>query len=206
MNIVCSVDGCSNKVKGGTGLCALHYMRKWRNGVTDLIKKSASTKEHSQGYILTPSRGHPLSNGRSHDYEHRIIYYDAHGKGPFNCKWCAKQVTWMDLHIDHLDDDRKNNNLTNLVVSCAICNQQRGRHKAADTWRRATGIKALGMIKTLSEWSRYTGISRAALRARLDNGWTPDKAMITPRGKFGPKSGKSNWDMTDWRGLEKIDS
>ncbi|MBD2076323.1 hypothetical protein H6F86_21050 [Phormidium sp. FACHB-592] len=37
-----------------------------------------------------------------------------------------------------------------------------------------------GETKTIAEWSRHTGISRPTLQARIDKGWTAEKALTEP--------------------------
>jgi hypothetical protein len=185
---MCKVDKCEMpEKKGRIGYCEKHYMRMYRTGTTEKTRKSMP-HEHTGGYLLVPARGHPMAIGRSHAYEHRLVYFDAHGEGPFNCHWCNKIVSWKDLHIDHIDDIKTNNDIANLAPSCAICNQQRGRYKASFTWRLKTGITALGMTKTLSEWSVYSGIARASIKWRVQHGWTMDQAVSKPRGVRGQKS------------------
>jgi hypothetical protein len=197
---MCSVDGCDKPAKPRrNGYCEMHYMRVYRHGTTEKTVV-ASPREHSGGYRMVPANGHWLARGDSHVYEHRLVFHQTHGDGPFRCKWCDVEVTWDDMHVDHLDDDKQNNAVDNLAASCPACNQQRGLHKAAATWRSKTGIAAMGTVKTMSEWSRATGLSRSAIAARLKAGMTMDEAVSLPRGKFGPKpNGKSNWDQTDWR-------
>ena len=51
--------------------------------------------------------------------EHRKVYYDIHGEGPFNCHWCDVEVNWNTLHIDHLNDIR-NDNRENLAATCGL--------------------------------------------------------------------------------------
>lgn len=184
---MCSADGCEKPNRPGrSGLCEMHYMRMYRNGTLDK-KITAKAFEHSGGYILIPARNHPLAKGDSHHYEHRIVYFDANGVGPFECHWCSKEVTWETLHIDHLDDDKKNNALANLVASCPVCNQARGQYKIQNTWRKKTGLTALGETLTMNEWAEKIGVSRQSLIWRLKNGWTLEKALTEGPGKTGPK-------------------
>lgn len=184
---MCCVLGCTNYAnRVGAQLCEAHYTRKRRKGTTDLVKRPAQARQ-SAGYVLQAANGHPLANGRFRAYQHRIVYYDHHGAGPFKCHWCSKEVTWSDLHIDHLDDSHDNNDISNLVASCARCNQARGAHKAVARWRERTGIALDGVKKTMNEWAAHYGISRSAIQWRLRNGWSMDDAIKTPRGKSGPQ-------------------
>ena len=45
------------------------------------------------------------------------------GSGPHPCFECERLLEWMeDLHIHHLDQNRQNDEVENLVVSCLACN------------------------------------------------------------------------------------
>lgn len=187
---ICGVDGCCSATRGKSSLyCQKHYMRVYRNGTTEK-KIQPRSFLHSGGYVLVPANGHWLARGSSHAYEHRLVYEAANGAGPFGCFWCGVEVTWDDLHIDHKDDCKTNNHISNLAASCAKCNQQRGRQKSQKTWAKKFGFLALGRLQTLSEWSRETGLSRSALKARIASGMTPDEVVTKPRGIFGPPSSR----------------
>ena len=188
---MCKVSGCESTVTRWGGMCQKHHMRMYRNGTTEKVNQP-KPYNHSQGYILVPADGHPLAKGSSHHYEHRVVYYDAHGAGPFQCHWCAKEVEWSGLHIDHLNDDKKDNRLENLVPSCPVCNQGRGQHKIQDSWRKKTGVTAFGITLTLNEWSERVGITRQSILWRLKNGWPIERALSEKRGITGPKTNKEN--------------
>jgi hypothetical protein len=184
---MCSVEGCDLPPRRLSSMyCEKHYMRMYRNKTLDK-KLVPNVRDHSHGYILVPANGHFLARGSSHAYEHRLVYHHHYGDGPFLCNWCSATVTWDDMHIDHLDDNKKNNLINNLVASCPICNQKRGQHKAQKKWRDKVGIEAFGMKKTMNEWAEYAGISRPSLINRLKLGWSIEDAVTKPRGKFGPK-------------------
>lgn len=188
----CTVGGCNMLPRSlYSPYCEMHYGRLRRNGTLLNVRKPPSPKlEHSHGYITVPHNGHPVSTGKVHkrEYQHRIVYYDEHGAGPFHCHWCNKAVTWDDLHVDHLNDDKQDNRPENLVASCPICNQKRGHHKMIARMRelKAIWIEFRGERKTLKEWSDHLGISRSALRTRLTR-WPLERALTEPRGRFGPQ-------------------
>lgn len=187
---VCTASGCG-KPHHCRGYCKMHYTRLSRTGQLEL-RKPDSFKEHSGGYLLRYDPDHPLANaGGGRVYEHRRVYYNANGEGPFKCHWCGIVVTWSDMHVDHLNDDPKDNLLENLVASCPICNQKRGHHKVAKTMRqRGVKITFDGRTMCLSEWAVEVGISVAALRYRIDAGWPIEQTLSRPRGKSGPKSAR----------------
>lgn len=188
----CLADGCNKKTRTNSSqYCEAHYMRMYRNGSLEK-KKKPKPYNHTGGYVLVPAAGHPMALGSSHAYEHRVVYYEKYGEGPFLCYWCRDCITWENLHIDHIDDNKKNNSLSNLVASCSFCNQKRGKWKAANTWAKKTGIEAFGKIKTISEWSREYGISRTSIKERIQRGMSPEEAISAPRGKFGPKTNRTS--------------
>lgn len=186
----CRVDGCgkpANRV--GAGMCEMHYCRLRRIGSTEKPDvANGGPIEHSGGYLLVYAPDHPLRTGASpRVYEHRKVYYDAHGAGPFKCHVCASSLKWDSLHIDHLNDDVKDNRIENLAPACPACNTKRGQWKVARHAREVNGLEWNGQKKTAQEWAATIGISRSALMWRLKRGWSVDRALTVPRGKTGPK-------------------
>jgi hypothetical protein len=121
-------------------------------------------------------------------YEHRQVYYDLHGEGPFSCHWCGAVVAWGDMHVDHLDDDKTNNEAKNLAASCATCNQQRGSWKMK-RWARENRSSLVtwdGETLPVGDWADRFGIHPNSMKRRLRL-WPIERAMTEPRGKFGPK-------------------
>lgn len=80
---------------------------------------------------LTTQYGHPLANSSGVVSEHRRALYDKIGPGLHPCHWgCGKVLEWggiLGICVDHLDDDKVNNDPDNLVPSCLVCNMQRGK-------------------------------------------------------------------------------
>lgn len=185
----CSVPGCeagANRV--GAGLCEAHYMRVRRNGTTATQYESADAyHDHSGGYLLVKAKGHPRSLGGSRAYAHRVVFTDTYGEGPFKCNWCPNTVTWGNMHVDHLDDNKHNNHPDNLVAACPVCNMKRGRGKIKATWRGKTGLEFNGLRLTPNEWAARLGISGAALTWRLKH-WPLARALTEGRGVTGPLS------------------
>lgn len=86
------------------------------------------------GYrVLHQQQGHPLASRNGGLHEHRAVLYDKIGPGQHTCYHCGKVVTWQTdnaaerLHVDHLDDDKLNNDPSNLEPSCFSCNIHRTR-------------------------------------------------------------------------------
>lgn len=187
----CSVEGCGKVAANlSCGYCDAHYARLRRTGRLEL-SVPAQIVDHSHGYKLLYAPGHPLSPAsmQSRIYEHRAVYYATHGEGPFNCYHCGVEVTWSDMHVDHLNDQRDDNSVANLAASCPACNQQRGRWKMKRTLRarQSHHITWNGRTQSLPEWAEEIGISRQAFKNRLSAGWPIDRVMTEPRGRSGPK-------------------
>lgn len=188
----CSVDGCGNKAnRVGAVLCEKHYMRMRRNGITDRLDVVIpGCTEHSSGYLLTYAPDHPLRKSGPRVYEHRVVFYEANGEGPFRCHVCGAVVTWDDMHVDHLNDNVKDNRPENLAPACPNCNQWRGKDKADRSMKIGHGkhITAYGVTMCESDWARHLGISRAAITYRLRNGASIDEALRPRIGNSGPAS------------------
>jgi hypothetical protein len=190
----CQAPGCVKVCRTkGARYCEMHYRRLHRNGALELAPRELPQRtEHSGGYLLLRAPGHPLETrcGNSRVYEHRAIYYEHYGIGPFCCHWCSISVTWAMMHVDHLDDDPKNNCIDNLVASCPRCNQRRGLPKMRAT-QAAQGrlLTANGKTQCVSEWAREIGLSPQSILYRLERGWLVERAVSEPRGKFGPMRG-----------------
>lgn len=185
---VCKIEGCgkpANRV--GFQLCEAHYGRVRRNGTTDLLPTSEK-HFNSAGYVVVKAKDHPLARRDGWTYEHRLVYHSANGAGPFNCHWCSKQVSWGDLHIDHLNDDKKDNRIENLAATCAGCNTSRGIWKRKEKILNMRGVEFNGDKDTVHGWAKRLGIPFHVLSWRLRKGWTVDEAMSTPVGLTGKKA------------------
>jgi len=192
---VCNVEGCDNPSRSsGVAMCEKHYYRMRRNGSLELKEPPTPDRllDHSQGYKLLYSPQHPISTPgqRTRVYEHRAVYHAEHGDGPFSCNWCGIEVMWSTMHVDHLDDDRTNNDIANLVASCPICNQKRGvaKQKANLRQRVSPKITWQGRTQSVCDWAEELGFTRNTLKMRMRNGWPLHRMMTEPRGRFGPKA------------------
>ena len=187
----CSVLGCERPPRSRTSPhCEVHYYRLRRNGSLDCVHV-AHRINHSDGYVLVPARGHRVTtqSTRSHAYEHRKVFFDAHGEGPFNCHVCGCAVTWDDMHVDHLNEIRDDNRIENLSPACPTCNQWRGKDRQECALRspKVRWLEYGGERLPISGWAQRLGISHSALAFRLDSGWPIDRALTMPRGRFGPR-------------------
>ena len=67
-------------------------------------------------------------------YVHRQVGRIKYPEDEQECHWCTQPVFWDEektskytLIIDHIDEDRANNDPANLVASCQRCNLRRGK-------------------------------------------------------------------------------
>jgi hypothetical protein len=100
-------------------------------------------------------KGHPLGRGRHGKVAtHRFVLYESIGAGPHECYWCGEEVEWTmggagpgcprgALAVDHVDGDRHNNELANLVPACNACNTLRGLIQG---WEDRTGLDIAGLF------------------------------------------------------------
>lgn len=189
----CSMDGCTRHCRSSVSeYCEAHYYRLRRNGTMALkLDENPPPKEagHSDGYVLEYAPGHPLKKRNvSRVYQHRRVYYDEHGEGPFDCHWCGCTVTWDDMHVDHVNAVRDDNRPSNLVASCASCNIERGRPASIAAAReKAKRYTMNGETLTVRQWAERLGISNTSIIWRLKNGWPLGRALTEGRGNTGPK-------------------
>lgn len=131
--VSCSAPDCKNKAtRVGSGLCENCYYRKRRTGSTDRpqIKGRYLT---GSGYVKLLVPTHPLSDTKGLVSEHRKVMHDHTGGGDVPCHWCEDILSWS-VHyrspnavvIDHLNENKSDNRLSNLVCSCTRCNRALG--------------------------------------------------------------------------------
>jgi hypothetical protein len=85
---------------------------------------------NAEGYRIIRCAGHAVAASNGSALEHRVVLFDALGEGPHACHWCGRPLNWLKgsaagLQVDHVDGDRQNNSLENLVPACIGCNSRR---------------------------------------------------------------------------------
>ena len=164
--MICSVKKCIDSAYS-KGFCQKHYTRQWRNGSTDKTRIKKDFYVHSKGYIILNKEGHRLSDKMGRVYQHRYVYFEENGEGPFNCNWCNKAIDWSILHIDHVDEIKDNNDISNLVASCHRCNCRRSSYKIHEAGKMRSGIEFNGVIYSVQELADIKGVHQTTIRNRM---------------------------------------
>jgi len=170
--MICAIDGCKNEATYKKDkVCQKHYFRKMRYGTYALTRTRKYRIENPAGYQKLYEPTHILSDKDGYVYEHRMVYYN-HNSNILECSLCNKQINWETLHIDHIDEDVTNNNLSNLRPLCSACNTFRGHNELS---MGKTFIEYNGEKLTASQWSRKKDVqvSHATIKRRFDNGMSP---------------------------------
>lgn len=128
----CTVEGCTEKpVTKYSPYCQTHYLKNRRYGDPLWERQIQQRGVNEDGYewIFVGSEHH-LSSGRSRILYHRFVLFEAIGPGQHPCRWCGRTLEWgckgaRMLVVDHVDGDKGNNDIENLVPSCHKCNINR---------------------------------------------------------------------------------
>jgi hypothetical protein len=105
------------------------------------------------------------------------------GRGIKVCeRWLDFQNFWDDMGLrpDGMSLDRVNSDGNYEPSNCrwATCKTQQNNR------RNNRMVTVSGITKTASQWSDHVGISYAVIHARLQSGWSDERAVSTPVRKF----------------------
>jgi HNH endonuclease. len=122
------VRNCGRTAYRKNGVCEACYFYERRTGKTGPApRKRIGRYVTKAGYVRVLIPGHPMSTGDGMVYEHRaVIYHEQQGVLP-SCFWCGCQVqSWRHVVIDHLNENKQDNQVSNLAPTCNRCNRARG--------------------------------------------------------------------------------
>lgn len=180
----CEAEGCNlEAVYKAACLCQKHYFRFRRNGDLNIHRKKAKYRiEDERGYQFIHAPRHPLCRkGQIYVAEHRIVLHEAIGPGPMKCEICGVDMTWDTCQADHIDENPKNNDRSNLRPLCRRCNVWRNMPAAAVRMKNAIVLTFEGESKTASEWARdpRVSVSGATIIRRKRDGMTDEQALFS---------------------------
>lgn len=181
---MCQAPECNRPTaKRRNQYCEMHHGRLRRNGTFDLLPspQDGEIRQHSAGYILEYRNNH-IKFGTGYYYQHRLNFYDFHGDGPFKCFDCNKDISWEDMHVHHLDENKQNNEIKNLAASCPKCNHNASIGKCKKGLRKINkqnNISYKNVVKHICDWSDELNIPPHVIKWRVQN-WGVDKALSEP--------------------------
>lgn len=182
--MLCCVEACDREAHyKEAALCQKHYFRLRRNGTAQTVRKKARPRvEMPHGYQWVHDPSHPLRHKNGYVAEHRAVLYAAIGPAPMLCELCGVGLTWKTCKVDHIDNNPRNNERTNLRPTCNTCNSHRGIGPA-HRWSRTHAVEYGGEVKTPAEWARDPRVKIAGntIVLRLNAGMTPEQALFAPK-------------------------
>lgn len=147
---LCCVHKCKTEVRSrNSPYCEKHYGRVRRGVPLGDAPPPMYRYVTPSGYVVLKKSDHPLSDKSGNVYEHRAVAHENHEGVCPACFWCDALLSWDSAVIDHLDENKSNNDKTNLVVACNACNRARGamlpfirsmKPEAFDVFVRQAGI------------------------------------------------------------------
>lgn len=197
----CKIDGCNRDIMyKKQKVCQKHYFRFMRYGTYDLTSVRKIRTENPAGYQRIYEPKHKLANKDGYVYEHRKVFFDS-GKDASSCSLCSKDITWKNLHIDHIDNNVRNNDITNLRPTCRGCNTFRG-HSSTSMGKLL--LTHNGKTLTCHGWARQDGVivTGHTIMRRFKDGYSAEDAIYGERKTHhNTKSKKPNVMHDEVRGI-----
>lgn len=89
-------------------------------------------RKESLARRMRKAKGHPIAPPSGTVAVARLVLYDKIGPGRHPCHWCGDPIEWLTgqsqpgaIFADHVDFDPANDDPSNLVPSCNVCNAHR---------------------------------------------------------------------------------
>lgn len=177
----CKVKDCDRDAQyKRQQVCQKHYFRYMRNGTYDIVNIPTYRTSNPAGYQLIHEPEHPLSDSSGRVYEHRFVYFNNNNGVVSQCAVCGSSITWKTCHIDHMDNDVTNNDISNLRATCAPCNIFRGH---SCTSMGSVILTVDGVTMSSAAWSRQEGVEvcGATIARRKSKGMSDYYAIFSPR-------------------------
>lgn len=155
-----------------------HYSEKSEFKKGNKVNWNGGKYITENGYVYIYSPDHPNKYRTGYYPEHRLVMEKEIGR-----------ILTKDEVIHHIDHNKQNNDVTNLM----LLNKESHR-KLHSLEEKKLGIKYYSRLnrfvtfnghkKIVMEWANELNISFAALRMRLDRGWTVERALLTGMRKY----------------------
>ncbi len=142
------IETLQKAVRKTVNVTALEYelFRSRRTGRLQQLRERLLSDGIDLSHWTGVYRSHPQTKTCTSHRSRYEMMRDAHGE---RCSQCGLGSLWNDkyltLHMDHIDGNKKNNELTNLRFLCPNCHQQ------TETWGPNQTLSKLPNDETLIE-------------------------------------------------------